>query len=288
MTVVIDGYDVQERRFLVRGGTAANLAAVNEIPFVREMVIERDTLKMKLGDGVTAYNDLPYISTGGGIPEAPIDGSTYGRKDGTWVAVGSGGGGGAAWYNGSGVPSSGLGADGDYYLDTATGDVYAKASGSWSVVTNIMGPPGADGADGATGPAGAPGADGPPGPPGADGADGATGPAGAPGPAGGPFVGMTTSGNITASAASHKGKLLYHTAGVITLGPTATQGFAVDDEFCVRRESGTVGFAAGVGVTLDYNTALYDASEINALKDVVLVHVRSTDVYVLIGPLTDA
>ena len=264
MTVVIDGYDVQERRFLVRGGTAANLAAVNEIPFVREMVIERDTLKMKLGDGVTAYNDLPYISTGGGIPEAPIDGSTYGRKDGTWVAVGSGGGGGAAWYNGSGVPSSGLGADGDYYLDTATGDVYAKASGSWSVVTNIMGPPGADGADGATGPAGAPG------------------------PAGGPFVGMTTSGNITASAASHKGKLLYHTAGVITLGPTATQGFAVDDEFCVRRESGTVGFAAGVGVTLDYNTALYDASEINALKDVVLVHVRSTDVYVLIGPLTDA
>lgn len=49
---------------------------------------------------------------------------------------------GATWYNGTGAPSSGLGVDGDYYLDNANGDVYFKASGSYSVVTNLTGPPG--------------------------------------------------------------------------------------------------------------------------------------------------
>lgn len=48
-------------RFLLRGGTAANLAAVNEVPRAREMVVETDTRKLKVGDGVTAYNLLPYI-----------------------------------------------------------------------------------------------------------------------------------------------------------------------------------------------------------------------------------
>lgn len=112
-SVVIPGYDVVDLRFLVRGGTAANLAAVNEIPFVRELIVERDTLKMKLGDGVTHYNDLDYIATGGG--------------------------GGSAWLNGSGAPDPGDGANGDYYLDVDTGDVYAKAAGTWTLIANIKG-----------------------------------------------------------------------------------------------------------------------------------------------------
>lgn len=111
--VVIPGYNVEDLRFLVRGGTAANLATVNEIPFVRELIVERDTLKMKLGDGTTHYNDLPYIATGGG--------------------------GGSTWFNGSGAPSGGTGSDGDYYLDVDTGDVYAKASGGWTLIANIKG-----------------------------------------------------------------------------------------------------------------------------------------------------
>mgnify|MGYP001427368579 CR=1 FL=1 len=48
-------------RFLTRGGTAANLATVNEVPLARELVVETDTGKMKLGDGETNYNDLAYI-----------------------------------------------------------------------------------------------------------------------------------------------------------------------------------------------------------------------------------
>lgn len=117
--VVIPGYNVEDLRFLVRGGTAANLAAVNEIPFVRELIVERDTLKMKLGDGINHYNDLAYISTGGG--------------------------GGSTWRNGTGAPSDSLGANGDYYLDDATGDVYAKAAGTYTIVANIKGTPGVPG-----------------------------------------------------------------------------------------------------------------------------------------------
>lgn len=55
-------------RWLMRGGTAANLAAVDEVPLERELQIETDTLKLKLGDGVTAWSLLPYIGTDS-IPE---------------------------------------------------------------------------------------------------------------------------------------------------------------------------------------------------------------------------
>jgi hypothetical protein len=61
---------------------------------------------------------------------------------------GGGGGGGSTWFDGAGVPSSGTGINGDYYLNTTNGDVYRKSSGTWSVVGNIKGPQGDDGADG--------------------------------------------------------------------------------------------------------------------------------------------
>lgn len=52
-------------RFTVRGGTAAALAARNEIPLARELVVETDTERIKLGDGITPYNALEYISIDG-------------------------------------------------------------------------------------------------------------------------------------------------------------------------------------------------------------------------------
>ncbi len=110
-------------RFKVRGGTKANLTAVNEIPLDRELVIETDTGKMKLGNGSTPWNTLPYISTGG---------------TGTWLT-------------GTTTPASSLGSDGDMYLQSITGDVYRKASGTWSVVANIRGPQGNPGTNGTNG-----------------------------------------------------------------------------------------------------------------------------------------
>jgi hypothetical protein len=68
---------------------------------------------------------------------------------------------GSVWREGTGAPAGGLGIDGDFYLDDATGDVYQKAGGSYSVVANIKGATGAAGADGTDGADGAPGAAGP-------------------------------------------------------------------------------------------------------------------------------
>ena len=68
---------------------------------------------------------------------------------------------GTVWYSGAGAPASGTGIDGDYYLNTATGDVYHKVSGAWgSPIENLTGPTGPTGAagpTGSTGPQGTPG-----------------------------------------------------------------------------------------------------------------------------------
>jgi len=73
--------------------------------------------------------------------------------EGDQGAPGADGSDGSIWYEGSGVPSGGLGVDGDYYLNDLNGDVYLKTTGSWSVVANIAGSDGAQGDpgdDGAT------------------------------------------------------------------------------------------------------------------------------------------
>ena len=54
-------------------------------------------------------------------------------------------------YTGTTDPQDSLGVDGDIYINTENGDLWQKASGSWSLLGNITGPAGADGADGADG-----------------------------------------------------------------------------------------------------------------------------------------
>ncbi len=71
-------------RFQIRRGTAAQLAAVNEVPMMGEFVWEDDQglvsgkFKLKIGDGVTPYNSLPYLATGGGIDDVFGDNATIG------------------------------------------------------------------------------------------------------------------------------------------------------------------------------------------------------------------
>lgn len=132
-------------------------------------------------------------TTGTGIPSGGVDGdlyldtatdNVYKRTSGTWAVIanikgtagvdgadGSDGAPGAAGTNGtngvdgktvrngSGAPSSGLGIDGDFYIDTTAKAIYGpKTSGAWGSATSLIGPSGADGADGNDG---APGAAGP-------------------------------------------------------------------------------------------------------------------------------
>ncbi len=65
--------------------------------------------------------------------------SIVGNIKGATGSSGSNGTNGSVWRDGSGAPSSGLGANGDYYLDDDTGDVYLKSAGSYSLVANISG-----------------------------------------------------------------------------------------------------------------------------------------------------
>ncbi len=102
---------------------------------------------------------------------------------------GSGGGGGGTgadgrtWLSGAIAPTGGQGDNGDFYLNTVTGEIYGpKTAGAWGspiLVTGAAGATGATGAAGATGPAGATGATGPTGPTGPTGATGAAGSNGA-------------------------------------------------------------------------------------------------------------
>jgi len=91
--------------------------------------------------GLGANNDYYLNDTNGDV---------YQKLSGSWGSpvaniVGPAGSGvvGSIWYNGSGVPSSGTGINGDYYLNDTNGDVYHKVSGSWgSPIANIVGPTG--------------------------------------------------------------------------------------------------------------------------------------------------
>jgi hypothetical protein len=98
------------------------------------------------------------IAIGGNYTGASLIGNHFYWVNGTELGGGSGGG--SVWYNGTGVPSAGLGLNGDYYLRLDNGYVYNKVTGSWVQVANLTGPTGATGATGATGspgPSGTPG-----------------------------------------------------------------------------------------------------------------------------------
>jgi uncharacterized protein (TIGR02145 family) len=103
--------------------------------------------------------------------------------------------------SGAVAPAAELVKDGDYYLNTESGDVSAKSGGEWRVVTNIVGATGATGPIGLTGPAGAAGATG------AQGTTGATGAAGAAGPNG---ISISWLGSFATAPASPALNNAYH------------------------------------------------------------------------------
>lgn len=51
----------------IRGDTAAQWTSENPTLAVREMAVETDTRKIKIGDGATAWNSLDYAVTEGGV-----------------------------------------------------------------------------------------------------------------------------------------------------------------------------------------------------------------------------
>lgn len=57
--------------FKQRRGTAAALAAANEVPAAGQIIYETDTNRLKVGNGVTAYASLPYLDSDVTIADVP-------------------------------------------------------------------------------------------------------------------------------------------------------------------------------------------------------------------------
>jgi hypothetical protein len=93
----------------------------------------------------------------------------YSKAAGSWSVVdniqGAAGAAGSVWYTGAGAPAGGLGAVGDFYLNSINGDYYKKTGAStWTSQGNLKGATGTTGATGATGATGPTGPTGPAGP----------------------------------------------------------------------------------------------------------------------------
>jgi len=114
------------------------------------------------GSGTHADWTITVSGTRGATGATGSTGATGATgSTGATGATGADGADGAVWYQGSGAPDDGTGADGDFYLRTSNGAVYQKASGTWGAsIGNITGPTGATGSTGSTGSTGATGAPG--------------------------------------------------------------------------------------------------------------------------------
>lgn len=69
----------------LRGGLADVLSSVNPLVGRREIMLEIDTGKLKIGDGVRTWNELPY--SGGAMTMPPSDDNLYGMKNSDWVQI---------------------------------------------------------------------------------------------------------------------------------------------------------------------------------------------------------
>ena len=113
------------------------------------------------GNGIGSNGDF-YLNTTTGDMYGPKASGSWGSPvlsvKGTNGSNGSNGTDGKTVRTGSGVPSSGLGDDGDFYINTANYTIYGpKTSGAWGSSSSLVGPAGATGSAGSTGATGAAG-----------------------------------------------------------------------------------------------------------------------------------
>lgn len=162
----------------------ADVAAGDKFPFGRVIIDGWDTIRAdSLFDALvrvvgqdTALSLL--------LPDQEGNNGLFLQTDGETVswAAGSGGGDGNTIRSGAGAPSSGLGVNGDFFIDTATDAIYGpKTGGAWGSPTNLVGPQGEQGQDGPAGPQGEQGEQGETGPEGPEGPQGEQGIPGEPG-----------------------------------------------------------------------------------------------------------
>lgn len=178
----------------LRGGTLAEWTAGNPIIAHREMVLETDTDKFKIGNGVDNYLDLPY---GGLVGPQGVDSTVPGPQgdtgpqgpQGDTGPIGPTGATGITWQGTWSSTVDYVNNDAVYYDQSSwfasgnptVGEVPSLSATHWFPLaihgaTGATGPQGEQGIQGETGATGATGAKGDKGDTGATGATGATGP----------------------------------------------------------------------------------------------------------------
>lgn len=151
-----------------RRGTAAQWTSAETVLSIGEPGHESNTGKFKIGDGVTAWPLLPYISgSGGGTTTVDAGSTTTGAPGSSASVVNSGtttnavfdftiprgsagdpGANGRTVLSGSNPPINGTGANGDFYINTSTWTIYGpKAAGVWPAGSSLVGPGGAGSGD---------------------------------------------------------------------------------------------------------------------------------------------
>lgn len=121
------------------------------------------TFRGAAGNAIRVASGIPSNSLGidGDSYVNSANGDLYARSTGTYTLVGNlkgpagttgaqgiQGPSGSSTLFGSGAPSSGLGANGDSYIDTVAYNLYTKSGGSWTNAGSLKGATGASGADG--------------------------------------------------------------------------------------------------------------------------------------------
>jgi hypothetical protein len=180
-------------QFQHRHDTMANWNLFNPILASGEMGVETDTSLLKIGNGTTPWNSLPYGGMKGSTGPTGPAGFTGPTGPGSTVAGATGSTGPTGPTGSTGNPSTITGPTG-YTGPTGT----VGPTGNASTVTGPTGKTGPTGSQGPAGPAGAAGSQGPvgsQGPAGPQGPQGPQGPAGADGPVG--PIGLFTSSFIT-------------------------------------------------------------------------------------------
>jgi hypothetical protein len=108
-------------------------AAQSNIP-VDIPVNQGDSLRVFIGATGDGADDVVTVEV-----EFPFDIETLKGDPG---APGQDGIAGFEFLTGNGAPGSGVGNDGDVYLDNTSGDFYRKVSGTWNFESNFVGPAG--------------------------------------------------------------------------------------------------------------------------------------------------
>ena len=124
--------------------------------------------------------------------------------------------------NGNTTPTINTGVDGDFYINTATNELFGpKANGVWTTSVLLIGPAGPSGVAGTTGSVGPTGLTGPAGPTGNAGLPGTTGPIGLTGPAGTNGTAVLNGTSVPSLSTGVDGDFYINTASNELFGPKA-------------------------------------------------------------------